>query len=162
MKIELTLTPDEVDEDGDPILVNIEAAVASTVADRVRPAIEKHIQAGIETEIKAVVDANVASWVETAVTKPVQRTDGYGHPTGDPVSFEGFVADIVRQFLTTRVDTYGGERSTRSLTRLEWIVRKYANELIAKELAANLAEHRTELAKAMGDIVAASAAAIKT
>lgn len=162
MKIELNLTPDEVDEDGEPVLVNIEAAVASAVADRVTPAIKKHILDKIETEIAAKVGVHVAGWVETAITKPVQRTNAYGHPVGEPVSFEELVVGIAQKYLTTKVDTYGGDRSTASLMRSEWIVRRHASELIKTVLDTHLNEHREQLAKAIGEIVAASATAIKT
>lgn len=166
MKIELDLTSDKVDEDGEPILLSIEEAAIAAVTDRITASIEEHVKAKVEAELFASVSSRISSWVEAALLRPVQQTDNFGHPIGKPQSFEEYVEITTRKHLGEVVNAAGVIQGwdTRQtwFTRAELAIRRYAEETIQKDVRDHLEQHREQLAKAIGEIVAASATAIKT
>ena len=164
MQFVVTVEPGDYDEQGEPIILDadIEKQVVAAATARLVECVNKHIA----EELKRQVEKQVEPWVAAALRKPVQHTDQWGNPIGDPIGFEERVSQITRQFLGEMVNRDGDNihytTGVPVCARAEWIVRRHADKMIREEIAAYLTEHRKQLAKGLSDVVAASATAISS
>lgn len=161
MKIELELIPDGHDDDGAPIMVDIEHMVATTVANRICSTVERHVMKEVEAQLKLKIVDKVDEWMNAALSKNLQKTDCYGQSKGEPISFAEHITGLATDYLSTKVDREGRSGySDKCRTRLEWAVRNEAEVIIKTELKNNLAEHREALTKLFTDALAEAATAL--
>lgn len=81
--------------------------------------------------INAAVSDKISKKIEEIMQKPIQKTDGYGCPIGEPETFEAMIGDAVTRAMETTVDLYGklkpGQRSgMHDLTLFEYSLQRVA------------------------------------
>lgn len=106
--------------------------------------------------INKAVETKIAARIEMLMTQPIQLTDGYGQPKGDPVTFTEMIGQQVAAAMTVKLDHYG-KPSSNGTTLFETAVRHVA----IKDLeAAVKAEARKVNASAKEAVAAKIAEAI--
>lgn len=156
MKIELNLVTD-LDEDGEPIMVDLETAVTTAVTDRISQKIQTNVAKEVQVAVAKAVESRADEWIKEALAKPLQKTDGYGHPKGTPISFAEHATKIVQDYLTKKVNPHG-EESYSGTARLDSLVKEQAEVIMKEHVASALKEHRERLANLFADVLIESAA----
>lgn len=135
------------DEDG-------EVRGATTVLDLVVAEVVKQNRTVLTSFVREVrtelVREALAPVVAEAIAAPVQKTNIYGEPDGQPTTLRELVLTKVREVLTEPVDKYDRAKGTL----LSSIVRKEVEEAFRKEVAAELAEARASVRKRVVEIAA--------
>lgn len=125
-----------INEDGEEIgieAVTIRDLVVIELANRV---VKDPEWPTLRTRISQIRDDVIRSAIEPAVTeamaKPIQLTDSYGSPKGEPTTLRELVMKEAQTYLTRAGDGYGGDRvtPTQKFIRDE-IGRQFQSELKA-------------------------------
>jgi len=155
MKITVNLFPDGVDEDGEPTFIDLDSAVAQQLHPIMERAVGKAVDSIKESTIRKAVEAKVATIVDAEVEQTFQRTDGWGTPRGDPKSLPDIVGDLVKTYLTTKVNSRGEPRYDGK-TRVDAAAQQAVVEAVNAEMKDHLAALRKEftevLIKKMGKV----------
>jgi hypothetical protein len=93
------------------------------------PSTQRQITTIRDEEIRALVLPMIAD----AVAKPIQRTNHFGEPAGEPVTLRDIVLEEARSLLQ-------GLKETNIRGRNEPLVRQLVREMVEKELRKELAE----------------------
>lgn len=92
--------------------------------------------------INKAVEGKIAERLEVLISKPIQKTDTYGNPVGEPTSFDAMIGEAVDRALTSHVDLYGkpkpygSSKGMHDLTLFEYALRRVALEGLDKEVRA--------------------------
>lgn len=72
-----------------------------------KAAIFAAVQTSLEETINTIVTAKATAVIEELLAKPMQPTDAFGNPAGEPTSLQGFLAHRVSVWATEAVDHQG-------------------------------------------------------
>lgn len=100
------------------------------------------IQEAILEAVAPNIGAEVGAMVMDVLEKPIQPTNQFGEPTGEPVTMRARVAAQVKAFLEEKVDRDGKPRpndgnyygNTERKTRAEWAIHKAVESIVNDEL----------------------------
>lgn len=134
-------------------------ALKNTVADRVAQLVREY------------VDNAAREVIADAMLAPRQRTDEFGNPVGEAISFQKMLADQVQSWQEETVDSYDGKPKKpdsyspqRVITRAQYLVRQVGaaefEKLAKAEVAKVQSEARALVSKTIKDTVAASLQAL--
>lgn len=111
-----------------------QAALRSGSYDtRPEGALRRMAEERLRSLIDEAVTTKAAGVIEEIMARPLQRTDSYGQPVGEPVSLAAVIADRVENWATERVDQDGKLEGKNNRfgavfsTRLEHMVRDLAS-----------------------------------
>lgn len=158
------------DREGEPTVEpqTLEDLVLGEAARQIATAIDhearRDLVAGARTAMAAMLAARVEETVAAWLARPMQRTDPYGKPLGEPTSFEAYMAEVVDKALTERVHDpdsrdrgYSGQQ-TPQRTRIEWAIEKAVKDGVAKAVKEAVATQQAEVVA----LVRAEAATVLT
>lgn len=118
-------------------------AVAAKIAeDLKRDETYKALKRQVMELREAEVRAQLKPIVEAAIAAPVQRTDGYGAPTGEPITLTSLIMAEVQQYLNRRV---GSGYNSPSTTFVQKFVKEAVDNAIKKELAEAIVEEKAKV-----------------
>src|SRR5690606_34916018 len=72
-----------------------------------RRAIEEHARKALDNLIGEIVSEKAHGIIEELLSKPMQPTDGFGNPIGQPTNLQGVLAQHVANWASTTVDREG-------------------------------------------------------
>lgn len=108
-----------------------------------------------ESLCRELVDEAAKAAIAEAIAAPRQRTDEFGNPVGEAISFQQMIAMQVKAWQDETVDTYDGKpkkkdaySSDRVVTRAEYLVRAVGAAEFAKLAKEEVAKVRAD-AKAL-------------
>lgn len=112
--------------------------VLSRVADESRKhlssAVHKQIADAIDRTVKDIVESKLASEIEAILAEGWQKTNSYGEPTGDRITFRQRVSNLIEAR-----DNYSSER------RIDKIVKETVETTLRGEFAKEVAEARAKV-----------------
>jgi metal-responsive CopG/Arc/MetJ family transcriptional regulator len=88
--------------------------------------------------------------IEEAVAKPIQKTNGYGEPVGEPTTLRELIVDEVRKAVNAPANKYSSDRSSF----LAQAVAKEVQNALGKEITDAVKQARTLVADQVGQKVA--------
>jgi hypothetical protein len=107
----------------------------------------RHLRERIAAIRDEEIRALITPMIREAVAGPVQKTNEYGEPRGEPVSMTAVIMDEVRKALTIQPNsTYRNERS--ALTN---VMREHIDTVITRELKAEVDAAKAKVVKAIQD-----------
>lgn len=132
-------------------------------------ALRRAAEEAVRASVAAVVEARITPILNDLLEKPLQPTDGFGNPIGQPTSLQEIIRSEALQFLTTTVDRDGrahkGNSYDKNATRLEYtvgqVIRAMFKDGVATEVkslveqikAGTLKAISADVAKAIADRV---------
>lgn len=132
------------DEDGDAV-VEGQTRVADMVADRIaaRVAATEEFRE-LRKRVTVIRDEMIREKLEPVLAEvmdaPIRKTNGFGEPTGEPVTMRELVVESARELLS--------QRDRRNYNQAPWItnfVHEQVRDLFEKDLKAELAKAREKL-----------------
>jgi hypothetical protein len=94
--------------------------------------------------ISRIVDDKATSIIEELLTKPLQPTDGFGNPVGEPVSLQAVLAQHIAQWASTPVDRHGkptkNDNYNQTAPRIDWTLGAIVNDRLKKDIDAEVAK----------------------
>lgn len=136
------------DEDGDytaqPVTLG-EAIAKQVFADIKRGERYNSLRDMVENLRAEEIRGQIRPIVEAAVTKPIQRTNMYGSPTGEPITLTELIVSEAQAYLTKRDDRYGADKRTV----IEKLVADAVDKAIRKELSEAIAEEKAKVVAAV-------------
>ncbi len=145
MELRVTLVPDSVDEDGAPILVGLDDAINAEVVRAVRDAIAKKAGTAVEQALKDEISDWVKEQVTQTILAPIQRTNSYGSPVGEPVSLVDLILECAQSYLSAWVNCRGEDDrhgSTGSMPRAAFIARQVTEQIVKEAIEPEVAKVR--------------------
>lgn len=160
IRVEVSIRP--------PTTAQVSHALAQRVLDAYGSAAK--IAEAAEETIRATIESKVADQINGVISdlllKPLQPTDGFGSPVGEPVTLASLIQHEAKQYLTANVDYHGkltkrGGFGDRGKTRLDFIVSEALREqfktsidaevrkMVEQVKAATLASISADVAKAI-------------
>lgn len=117
------------------------------------------VQAKVQAKAMAIVEERVSLAVDDLLSKPLQRTNLFGEPTGEPISIKDMMAESLVNWWTAKVNCDGKAGGYGSkLTRAEYLTNKAAAEILEKDLRVEynklITELRTEIRTSFSKAVA--------
>jgi hypothetical protein len=125
--------------------------VERVVKDRGYPTLLEQVKT-IRAE---VIREAVRPQVEAVIAAPVQKTNGYGEPVGEPVTLRDLIIDEARKAINAPVDNYSRDKGTF----LTQAVAAEVKKALSAEIADAVKQAREQVATEIGDMVAKSVAA---
>lgn len=113
--------------------------------------------------INAAVADKIADKINDLMSRPIQKTDGYGNPIGEPATFDSMIGDAVQRAMETTVDLYGKPKpgkpnSMFDLTLFEYSLQRVAlvgiKEAVVAEAQKVNAEAKVAVAKEIAKAIA--------
>lgn len=136
-----------------------------------KKAIDNAVHIAVTELIAKKVDAAAGAMIDAVMSKPIQPTDNFGNPVGDPVTLEGIMAKKVSEWATQLTDSEGkvftGSPDYYSKNkyhpRINWMLgqcvngemKKLVTEEVKKITATLKASATQNIAKQIADQVAA-------
>lgn len=127
---------------------------------RTKTDIFKAAQAAIIDKINETVAEKVGQVIEEILTKPMQPTDGFGNPIGEPTSLQGFIAAKVKHWSAELVDREGRPtkhdhyNSNSVAPRINWELGKIVNGELKKQVDAEVSKIVATLRDSATQIIA--------
>lgn len=122
-----------------------------------RPPLRALAEQKLDALISEKIEARATAIVEDLLTKPIQRTDTFGQPTGEPVSLHAILAKEIEGWCAASVDSSGREGrdsyGTRT-TRLEWLVKQVASSDLQQAVTKEVDRIKAELKSAATGAIA--------
>lgn len=107
-----------------------------------RNALIKQAQDLIGNLISEIVTAKATPIIEELLAKPLQPTDGFGNPVGEPASLQFVLAQHITQWATTTVDSNGNpakrDAYNRASPRIDWALGAIVNGPLKKQIDAEV------------------------
>ena len=153
----------EYDGDGDARLKG-EKTIAHLIAEQLAGRIIKdaerwsYLRDVVEEIRKELVREALAPIVAEAVAAPLQRTNSWGEPAGEPVTMTTVIVGEVRKYLQEPADSYRRENGTI----LQKLIRDEVQKAFAAEVKAAVEAARAAVAKEIGDQFGTQVAAAVT
>lgn len=127
--------------------------------ERIRDLAVERVAERVYAETDRIVAEHLAA--------PIQPTNEFGEPKGDPITLRDRVAQQVKRWLEEKVDRDGktgrdpfSYQTTK--TRAEWAIERAVDEVARKELEAEVRKAATEVkAQLNGKVTEATAATVK-
>lgn len=155
MKIEVTLVPDGVDEDGEPMFVKLDEAIAQAADGHIKARVEKLVAGKIVEQMVELIRDRIDPLVEEAFLKPIQRTSEWGTAIGEPVTLTELVMDVAKGYCQERVGSDGRPSTyTGSVPRLEQFARTAAEAVCKEQMDKHVKALRDQFASVVADQVA--------
>lgn len=109
--------------------------------------------------INEAVAGKVAERVDALMAKPIQQTDAYGNPKGEPTTFDQMIGDAVSGAMETTVDLYGKPKpgkpnSMHDLTLFQYALQRIALKGLEGEVRKAAQQVRDDAKKAVATEVA--------
>lgn len=140
----------EYDDEGDYVSKGTETIghlVASKLAaEAMKDDSFKSLKARVADLRNEEIRAQLKPIVEAAISAPIQRTNEYGHPMGQPTTLHEVIVKEVHAYLTKSVDD--GYNRTR-ITAAQKFVKDAVDQVVKKELAEAVAEEKTKVVAAV-------------
>lgn len=158
MKIEITLIPDGVDEDGEPMFVKLDEAIAQAADGHIKARVEKLVAGKIVEQMVELIRDRIDPLIEAAFANPIQRMTEYGTALGDPVTLPELVMEVASGYCQERVDN-GGRPSTYqgSVPRLEQFARRAAEAVCKEQMDKHAQALRDHFASVVAEQIAKAA-----
>lgn len=108
--------------------------------------IMKAVRISVVETIDRMVGELVGPIIADLLAKPMQPTDGFGNPIGEPTSLAGFLAAEVKHWATEIVDSSGkptkpdSYNRTSTAPRINWELGKIVHGELKKEVDAEVAK----------------------
>lgn len=99
------------------------------------------------------IRAQVAPLITEALTKPLQKTNNYGEPTGQATTLSEVIVAEAKRLVSQPKDSYSNGR-----TLLQEMVAEQVKAALGKEIADAVKQARAAVADQVGDMVAAAVA----
>jgi len=171
--VNITVTVDEVtldtvvadgiryNEDGEPYrTIDGQATIADLVAAQITERLSKEDAWGglrkraSEIRAEAIREA-VRPQIEEAIAKPIQKTNSYGEPVGEPTTLRELIIDEARKAVNEPVDKYARDKGTF----LTQAVKREIQAALSAEIADAVKQARQQVADEIGQQVTAAVAA---
>lgn len=115
-----------------------------------RPSLRSLAMDRLYAVIDSAVAERVRAVVEELLERPMQRTDGYGAPVGEPVSMASVIRARVESWATELVDLHGKPKSAGSYsgeyrTRLEATIAELARSDMATAIGKEVEKVKADL-----------------
>lgn len=128
-----------------------DTTLADAVVDRIVADLksdEYDLYSGIRQRIKTIRDeeirAQIAPIIAEAVAKPVQKTDGWGTPNGEPTSLTALIVAEAREQLRKPVDQYNNRQ-----TMVQKLIADEVNKALSRELMAVVGDEKEKVVAAV-------------
>ncbi|QDY06126.1 hypothetical protein FJK98_02250 [Micromonospora sp. HM134] len=134
-------------DDGDRVPRTLGEAVATQITRNLMTADDwasarKLVPIIRESEIRAAVQAEIA----TAMTAPIQRTNTFGAPMGEPTTLTELVIAEAKSYLTRKVDD---SYRSNGQTVVQKFIAEAVDKAIKKELAEAIADEKAKVVAAV-------------
>lgn len=108
--------------------------VASRLSGEALAVVRQRAEAVVDEVLTAKVGEAITAWLEA----PLQRTDTFGNPKGEPTTFAAYVEGRVTEALTTRTR----DRDRDNLTVVDRTIRDQVKTEVPRQVKAAVAEQR--------------------
>lgn len=129
----------------------------TALANRIRDAVMKAVGKSTQTKIDKAVSGIIA--------QPWPRTNQYGEPKGEPLTFREMVVDKLEEYLAETVDPRDGSKpdyNREKCPRIDWLIRSQVAASIKGTVDAAAAEAATKArAEVLGKMDAAVIQAVR-
>jgi hypothetical protein len=122
--------------------------------------LRKHIKTAIDSSIQTVVDTHVLPRAEEKIESIViQKTNSYGEPKGEPLSFVEYLTKRAEEFMLEGVDYQGKPKGTDSYgwrkngTRIAYMIDQHLQYHIENWAKTALAEANKAIVGGLNDAV---------
>lgn len=112
--------------------------------------------------VEAINDAvarKISEKIELLMAEPIQKTDRYGSPIGEPKSFNEMIGEAVEQSMETTVDLYGKPKPGKpscmhDLTLFEYALQRVALKEVSEAVIKEAKKVNAEAKKAVSNEIA--------
>ena len=130
---------DDFDEEGQPTFDLKQAVVAEVVRQLLSGVKDDLLESAIDEvreQLRKTVREEVHAKVRDVINAPVQKTNSYGEPKGEPKTLVEHVSEEAKHFLYEKVSESGKSPSynDKTITRAQFFARQMAEETIKTEL----------------------------
>lgn len=125
------------------------------LCDAMRPEIREQIKQSVDLRIKE----QIGGMIDKVFSEVLYDTDSYGRRrTDQPFTMTELVVKKAVEYLEKRVDERGQDSgySDKNMSRVMWIAKKAAEEIVAKELAPVVEQAKAEIKAQVGNKLAAA------
>lgn len=143
-------------------------------ASKFKQQVEKRVQEAVDEKIAALAAEHVLPRVGEMIEQAnMQKTNGYGEPKGEPMTFKEYIAHRAESYMSEEVDFNGKSRAESkdsynwraSGPRLTVLMKLYIQDTLEKHAKAAVSDVNKVIAKniekAAKDAITAAAASIK-
>lgn len=116
-----------------------------------RPSLRQLAQERLEQAIDAAVTDQVKARIEELLANPLQRTDAFGQPVGEPVSLAAILNERVTSWATDLVNAQGlaadknGYGYREAVPRIEWLLKQVASSELQSAVSKEVERIKAEL-----------------
>ena len=148
MELKVTLIPDALDEEGQPIFSSIESAIVDDIQHKIKAGVDKAVER-ITTEhvtkmAFAYSEKRVAEIIDGIIQKPIVQTSPYGERKGESLTLTEIIVEKVNKYLGSKVDHYGNT-SYDGKSPVSAIIEKIATEVLTRQVVEQTKEIRSKL-----------------
>lgn len=135
------------DDEGGRVAKTLGAEVARRIANDLMRSDE---YSGLRREVAVLreeeIRAQLKPFVTSALEKGVQKTNGFGEPTGEPTTLRELILAEFNKYLTSKVDS---SYRSNGQTVVQKFVTDAVEQVVKKELAAAIAEEKAKVVAAV-------------
>ena len=104
--------------------------------------------------INSAVADKISSAICEMMARPIQKTDSYGNPVGEPATFDGMIGEAVEKAMETTVDLYGKPKPGKSngmhdLTLFQYSLQRVALKGLTEAVTTEAKKVNTEAKEAV-------------
>lgn len=143
-----------VDEDGESYQDGVE-----TVGDKVAKIISKEVMRSpsynsLRDRVTTIRDEEIVKAltpiIDQALHNPIQKTNGFGHPVGEPTTLEELIMDAAKKAWTLSRNNYGDREKS-----IDQVIAEQVRKHLHAEVAKAVKEAQEAALKAVGELAAA-------
>ena len=148
MELKVTLIPDSLDEEGQPVFSSIESAIVEDIQHKIKLGVDKAVERISAEHVTAAALAystkRVAEIIDDIAQKPIVLTSPYGEYKGVPTTLTEIIVEKVNKYLGSTVDHYGN-LSYNGKSPVSAIIEKIATDVLTKQIVEQTKEIRNKL-----------------
>lgn len=151
--------------EGDTFVEEVARRATLELLRRVKPATIEDIRKEVLASVKGTVEAECGVIVREVLASQIRRTNTYGEPIGEPISFRDHIAGLAKSFLEERVDSDGRPNgySDQMKPRVRWFIDRAVAEVTKNDLTKAIGEAVAEVKKGLtGNMTRMLAEAVNT
>lgn len=127
--------------------------LAGRVSKKMLKKIEDHVEETILSALTARVDQVVNDLVSKGMNSPMQPSDQFSNPKGDPITLTEFIAEKASVYLDEKVNSDGSRSSggynDRSKPRIEWVMANVIDAEFKKDVESGVRDIKSEIRNQM-------------
>ena len=113
----------------------------------------------IEQRLRARMDAIIADVIEKGMTTPMQPSDAFSHPKGEPITAAEFIALGAEQYLEAHVNSEGKPSKPGSYSHTQKRMEYFLSQVVTKQFSDEIGKQVREITMQIREQMKSAAAA---